>query len=241
MPGDARVWQGRVLAGAVSQGHPRVPTRGWVARLLSLSRAGSSVPLAERGPRRSVLAVVVPAFVEAASVCRPLLVSLRLFHQYLLFVTKPGASEDALGLSGPRLETAFAMLDLGTKGPGRHLWLGSRLLHPVLSVALADCTSDNSPLVLGAPGVFHLHSKQELTDSLSLRVAGRGLWERILTVCAVPMPSSCRSASASTCRAGSLLVGESWVSRVSLAGVLLPLGSGWNPARPRCPVPFLSV
>lgn len=165
--------------------------------------------------------------------------SLRLFHQYLLFVTKPGTSDDALGLSGPGLETAFTMLDLGTEGPGRHLWLGSRPLHPVLSVALADCTSDNSPFVLGAPGVFRLRSEQELTDSLSLRAAGRGLWERILTVCAVPMPSSCRSAS--TCRAGSLLVGESWVSRVSLAGVLLPLGSGWNPAHPRCPVPFLSL
>lgn len=73
-----------------------------------------------------MLALAVPAFVEAASVCRPLLVSLRLFH--LLFVTKPGISDDALGLSGPGLETAFAMLDLGTEGPGRHLWMGSRLL-----------------------------------------------------------------------------------------------------------------
>lgn len=68
---------------------------------------------------------------EAASVCRPLLVSLRLFHQSLLFVTKPAGSDDALGLSGPGLETALAMLDLGTEGPGRHLWLGSRPLpHP---------------------------------------------------------------------------------------------------------------
>lgn len=75
-----------------------------------------------------MLALAVPAFVEAASVCRPLLVSLQLFHQNLLFVTKPGASDDALGLSGPGLETAFAMLDLGTEGPGPHLWMGSRLL-----------------------------------------------------------------------------------------------------------------
>lgn len=54
----------------MSQGHPRVPTRGWVAWLLSLSRVGSSVPLAERGPRRSVLAEVVPTFVSAGlSLC----------------------------------------------------------------------------------------------------------------------------------------------------------------------------
>lgn len=57
--------------------------------------------------------------------------------------------------------------------------------------------------------------------------------------CPVPMPRSCRSAS--TCRAGSVLVGGSWESRVSPAGVLLPLGSGWNPACPQRPVLFLSL
>lgn len=88
----------------------------------------------------------------------------------------------------------------------------------------------------GSRGLPCLCSEWGLTDSLSLRVA---LEENPDRHCPVPMPSSCRSAS--TCRAGSVLVGGSWESRVSPAGVLLPLGSGWNPACPQRPVLFLSL
>lgn len=99
-------------------------------------------------------------------------------------------------------------------------------------MALADCTSDNSPSFGGSRGLSRLRSEQGLTDSLSLRVAGQGLWERILTVTVL---SPCPALVAVPLPAGQ---GVSWLS---LAGVLLPLGSGWNPGRPRCPVPFLSL